>query len=118
VDFAYVQPPLSAQQEADTRLIYSVLGAPGDTLDACLLERHLRSFFGISVLKGQALDNVAVASRQLECLARMCRAGETVRLLDPGPALARLNRPQEAALVRGQNRPLREWLKDQASMLR
>src|SRR5690606_27443582 len=52
VDFAYVQPPLSTAQRADDGLAYAVLGAGGATLDACLLARHLRAFFGISVLKG------------------------------------------------------------------
>jgi hypothetical protein len=118
LDFPYVQPPLSAQQEADDRLIYSVLGAAGPALDACLLERHLRGFFGISVLKGGALDGVA--ARQLACLAQLCGAAQAVALLDPGPALAGLDRAGLAELVRAQRRPLREWLKDQpsASMLR
>jgi hypothetical protein len=118
LDFPYVQPALSAQQQPDDRLIYSVLGAGGAALDACLLERHLRSFFGSSLLKGGALDGVA--ARQLADLAQLCGAGRTVALLDPGPALAGLDRARLAELVRGQHRPLREWLKDQpsASMLR
>ncbi len=117
LDFPYVQPPLSAHQQADERLIYSVLGAPGATLEAGLLKRHLRGFFGISVLKGAALEAVPAALRQLDALDAMARAGQPVALLDPGPALAALDRAQEAGLVRSQHRPLREWLKDQASML-
>lgn len=118
VDFPYVQPALSAQQQPDRGLIYSVLGAEGISLDAGLLERHLQSFFGISVLKGQALD--AVATQQLASLRQMCDAGRKVALLDPGPALAGLDRGKEAELVRRERRPLREWLKDQpaSSMLR
>ncbi len=53
IDFPYVQPPLSAGQAPDDTLIYAVLGADGDALDACLLHAHLLRFFGISVLKGE-----------------------------------------------------------------
>ena len=118
LDFPYVQPALSAQQEPDDRLISSVLGAADASLDANLLEQHLQSFFGISVLKGQTLD--AVAAQQLAALKQMSDTGRKVALLDPGLALAGLDRVKEAELVRREHRPLREWLKDQsaASMLR
>jgi hypothetical protein len=79
-----------------------------------VLRHHLRAFFGISVLKGEALEQVPVAVRQLAMLEAMQRTGDGVRLLDPGPALAALDRAGEAELVRTERRPLREWLKAQA----
>ncbi|HEX3754902.1 MAG TPA: hypothetical protein VHV26_07480 [Rhizomicrobium sp.] len=118
LDFPYVQPALSAQQEPDRRLIYSILGTTGASLDACLLKWHLRNFFGISVLKGRELD--AIAAQQLAALRQMSDTGREVALLDPGPAMAELDRGKEAELVRREHRPLRDWLKDQSasSMLR
>jgi hypothetical protein len=82
VDFPYVQPPLTAQQKADHNLVYGVLGANTDSLDSCLLLGHLRSFFGISVLKGADPMSEPNAAQQLRSLAGMCEARETVRLLD------------------------------------
>ncbi|MDX2236433.1 MAG: hypothetical protein NW203_02605 [Hyphomonadaceae bacterium] len=90
VDFSYVQPPLSADQDADDTLLYSVLGAPGDSLSACVLEGHLRRFFGVSVLKGANLADNKPASAQVEALHRGCIAGEEIALLDPAPLLSRI----------------------------
>jgi hypothetical protein len=93
VDFPYVQPPLSDSQQADDTLIYSVLGRDGPALPAALLRRHLDAFFGISVAKGAPLAEAGLA--QLDRLDAMIAAGENVPLLDPAPALARL----DAAMV-------------------
>ncbi len=83
VDFPYVQPPLTDDQAADANLVYGVLGADADTLDACLLRGHLERFFGISVLKGGDLMAEPAAAAQLRLLAQQCRDGTPVRLLDP-----------------------------------
>ena len=83
VDFAYVQPPLTRHQDADPNLVYGVLGAGADTLDACLLRHHLQLFFGVSVLKGGDLSAEPTAANQLLALARQCAGGTPVRLLDP-----------------------------------
>jgi GNAT superfamily N-acetyltransferase len=90
VDVPYVQPPLSAQQDADDTLLYSVLGARSDSLDACLLRAHLERFFGISVLKGAPLDGSPPAREQLDQLKDACARGEAVALLDPSAVIARL----------------------------
>ncbi len=90
VDFAYVQPPLSAEQEADETLIYSVLGADAPSISSCLLHAHLKRFFGISVLKGAQLDEEPTTAAQLAALSKACAANEPIALLDPAPLLARM----------------------------
>ncbi|MBI1359214.1 MAG: hypothetical protein GC155_02900 [Alphaproteobacteria bacterium] len=86
VDFPYVQPPLSAYQEADSGLVYAVLGAEG-SLDPLLLKAHLERFFGISVLKGEDPMSVPVAARQLAALESLATRGERVALIDPMPGI-------------------------------
>jgi GNAT superfamily N-acetyltransferase len=88
VDLDYLQPALSAGQEPDTGLLYGVLGASGNSLPACLLARHLRQFFGISVLKGRKIEDDADALRQVSALDARCQRGERIALIDPGAALA------------------------------
>lgn len=90
VDFPYEQPPLSVDQGADDTLVYSVLGARGDSLSSCALEAHLRRFFGVSVLKGAAIEANAVASGQLTELQRGCGAGDAIALRDPAPLLRQI----------------------------
>jgi hypothetical protein len=90
VDFPYVQPPLSEHQDADDTLLYSVLGARSDSLDACLLRAHLERFFGISVLKGDSLDGSPPARAQLDQLKAACARGETIALIDPASVIERL----------------------------
>lgn len=90
VDFAYVQPALSESQAADFNLVYSVLGADGASLPACLLRDHLERFFAISVLKGRGLQSSPEAAAQVAEFTALCRRGERVRLLDPTVALQRL----------------------------
>lgn len=85
IDFAYVQPALSAEQVPDATLIYAVLGAQGETLDACLLREHLLRFFGISVLKGADPLVDPVAARQLAELGERCRTRASVPLLTATP---------------------------------
>ncbi len=81
IDFTYVQPPLSAGQAPDHTLVYAVLGAQGDALDACLLRAHLLRFFGISVLKGGDPLADAVAGPQLSELALCCSQNGAIPLL-------------------------------------
>lgn len=88
VDFAYVQPPLSASHVAEESLVLSVLGAPAPRLSACRLEHHLRRFFAISVLKGGPPDEVTSAKEQLASLAGLCRRNHPIDLLDPRPWIA------------------------------
>jgi hypothetical protein len=90
VDFPYVQPALSAEQAPDPNLVYSVLGATADALDASVLAAHLRRFFGVSVLKGGPLEAQPAVIEQLECLAQQRAVGASVGLLDPAPLLARV----------------------------
>lgn len=106
VDHAYVQPPLSADQEADATLVYSVLGAPGDALSACVLAGHLKRFFGISVLKGAPLESEPVAAGQVAALEAQCRAGEHIALIDPSETLARTPN-RDAAMTRASPPPRR-----------
>lgn len=87
VDFPYVQPALSADQSPDDGLIYAAIGYPHDTMPALLLRDHLQSFFGISVLKGEAEAPDGPAARQLAALAAR---NDPVALLPMAPALARL----------------------------
>ncbi len=81
VDFDYIQPPLTAQQQPDSNLVYGVLGGSGGTLDACLLKQHLERFFGISVLKGRDPMSEPTAAAQLRALSSMCAARKSIPLL-------------------------------------
>jgi GNAT superfamily N-acetyltransferase len=96
VDFGYRQPPLSADRDVDDTLLLSVLGANDNVLDACVLEGHLRRFFGISVLKGEDLRSNPPALDQLDELRAACSLGKQVGLLDPMPLLSRI-RSRETA---------------------
>jgi GNAT superfamily N-acetyltransferase len=91
VDFAYVQPALSADQAAEDALVYSVLGFDGPHMSARFLHDHLQSFFRISVLKGQDPTGDPTAAAQLEELSARADAGGMIDLLDIGPALETLS---------------------------
>jgi hypothetical protein len=107
VDFPYVQPPLSKDQDADGTLAYAVLGAPDADLDACLLRSHLERFFGISVLKGADLSVEPTAAAQLSELAIRCKDNRRIPLLDGNVRVI------ESALAQSARRPatLREVLR-------
>ena len=107
VDFPYVQPPLSKDQDADDTLAYAVLGARDADLDACLLRSHLERFFGISVLKGADLSVEPTAVVQLSELATRCKEKRRVPLLDGDVPVI------ESALAKTAKRPatLREALR-------
>jgi len=107
VDFPYVQPPLSKDQDADDTLAYAVLGALDADLDACLLRAHLERFFGISVLKGADLSVEPTAAAQLSELAIRCKDNRRVPLLDGNVPVI------ESALAKTTRRPatLREALR-------
>lgn len=96
VDFPYVQPALSAEQEPDDGLIYAALRFPGASIPPAWFHDHLQSFFGVSVRKGAPLDDDPVSTRQLDALAART---EPVRLIEVGGAIAALKaggRPAEA----------------------
>jgi hypothetical protein len=82
IDFAYVQPALTAQQDPDPNLVYAVLGAPGPTLHPGFLRQHLERFFAISVLKGADPRSNAEARQQLDSLAQGADEGRRLALLD------------------------------------
>lgn len=90
VDFAYVQPALSADQGSDDGLAYAVMNMGGEAVDAAYLRAHLESFFGISVLKGGDPEAEPVAQAQLAALAAMAAAGESPALLSMQPVIAAL----------------------------
>jgi GNAT superfamily N-acetyltransferase len=93
LDFDYVQPALSDDQAPDDTLLYSVMGAHGNGLDACVLGEHLRRFFGISVLKGAPLSSSQVAVTQLAALDLACSQHRPVPLLSIAAGLGAL--PQD-----------------------
>lgn len=99
VDFPYAQPPLSPGQGPDDALVYSVLGAEGEALEACVLEAHLRRFFGVSVLKGAALEHNAAALAQVESLRAACQRGTLIPLRNPQSVLARVIRREDIAVL-------------------
>jgi GNAT superfamily N-acetyltransferase len=84
VDFPYVQPPLSAAQEADDTLALAVLGALEDTtLDACVLRAHLERYFAVTVLKGKISPLEEPSAKvQLDTLASLCRQRRRLALLE------------------------------------
>lgn len=81
VDFPYVQPALSHEQEPDPNLVLAVMGCDGASLPAALLKAHLERFFAISVLKGRDLSSSPPACDQIAALQRMARGGKSVALL-------------------------------------
>lgn len=83
VDFAYVQPALTPEQEPDPSLVYAVIGCQEDALHAAQLFHHLEGFFGISVLKGQPLETSVDAVAQLQSLSTASKAGRLVSLMRP-----------------------------------
>jgi hypothetical protein len=87
VDFDYVQPPLSSEQEPDDTLLFGVLGAASAALPSRILLSHLARFFGISVLKGNDPCADTTAARQLRELQALAASGATIALLDPRPWL-------------------------------
>jgi GNAT superfamily N-acetyltransferase len=87
VDFDYVQPALSADQQPDDSLVYAAIDYPGEAVDAGLLHDHLESFFAISVLKGEAERSGGVAWQQL---AALVARKDPVPLLAMEPALVEL----------------------------
>jgi GNAT superfamily N-acetyltransferase len=87
VDFPYVQPALSADQEPDDNLIYAALRFPADSIPPGWFHDHLQSFFGVSVRKGAPLAEDPVSMAQLDALAAR---SEPVRLIDVGGAIAAL----------------------------
>lgn len=89
VNHAYVQPPLSDDQEADHTLALSVIGAAGASISACILRDHLERFFAISVLKGVETQEEATALGQLRHLSTLCSAAQVVGLFDQVPMLAK-----------------------------
>ena len=90
LDFPYVQPPLSADQNADDTLLYAVIGSAAPSVAPFVLRQHLLRFFGISVLKGMPASAHPAAIPQLALLEELEAHGEAVHLLDPAPWLARL----------------------------
>ena len=96
VDFDYVQPALSADQDSDDGLIYAALQFPVPAVPADYLHDHLQSFFGVSVRKGESIADDADAWGQLEALSAQRGA---VALLDMGAAIEAL-RAEGAAHAR------------------
>lgn len=83
LDLDYVQPPLSPQHAADSTLALCVLRPDLETIDTCIVCRHLQAFFAISVLKGDDPGRHAVARDQIAALDQLCKARARLRLLDP-----------------------------------
>lgn len=76
----YRQPPLSAAQAAEDELLIGVLGSRGAALSACRLLAHMRRFFGVTVLKGQAPEANPIAAQQIAQLEAACAREESVAL--------------------------------------
>lgn len=87
LDFAYLQPPLSPGQPADTGLMLGLVDPPQPQLDACVLGGHLERFFAISVLKDGDPHADPATAAQLEACAARCEARQAIPLLDPRPRL-------------------------------
>ncbi|HEY4265495.1 MAG TPA: hypothetical protein VGM72_09265 [Micropepsaceae bacterium] len=83
LDFSYVQPALSADQNPDEGLAYGLLGTSGAALSSCVLHDHLERFFGISVFKGKSPLHDLAARAQLDGLRERCAQRAPIALLDP-----------------------------------
>jgi GNAT superfamily N-acetyltransferase len=101
LDWPYVQPALSAEQQDDLTLTLGVLDADRGDLPASLLQWHLERFFAVSVLKGAPLHGSASAQRQVQRLQRAASGGYGVALLELTAALEQL----PAQLSRRAERP-------------
>jgi GNAT superfamily N-acetyltransferase len=98
IDYPYVQPPLSEEQEADRTLFFRVMfgagedpAAPVRPLDPQVLKEHLRRFFSVSVLKGRlSPSEVPEVAEQFDWLDRKIGAGEQIATypLPPRDAVA------------------------------
>lgn len=110
LDFPYRQPPLSATQSADDGLMFGVLGADGDRLDACVLGGHLERFFAISVLKDGDPRANPVAAAQLARCDDACVRRAGFALIDPLPHLAALRGDAGSTPEGAPQRGLRERL--------
>lgn len=99
LDFDYVQPALSPDQHPDQSLVYTVLNAPSDTLDAEIVSAHLERFFAISVAKGRPAPDSQTAQTQLSHLAGRAARGLPVIVQNPLPFL--LDRSQAHRPVDG-----------------
>lgn len=87
LDFPYVQPALSDEQECDDGLIYAALAYPDAAVPPLWLHDHLQSFFGVSVRKGAPLNDDAAAMAQLDALTMRV---DPVALLPVDAAIAEL----------------------------
>lgn len=87
VDWPYVQPALSADQQDDRTLAYGVLDAGAASVPASLLLWHLERFFAISVLKGSRFESSAAALHQVQRLQEAAAARRDLRLLDLAGAI-------------------------------
>ena len=87
VDFPYVQPALSPDQQPDDGLIYAALRYPEAAIPAAWFHDHLQSFFGVSVRKGAPLEGDPVCTAQLAALAER---REPVALVPVEAAIAAL----------------------------
>lgn len=103
VDIDYVQPALSAGQEAADALVLSVIPSTpaSSTLEAAVLRDHLEAFFAISVLKGQDPRGAMGAGALLAGLDRRASAGEAIALWDPRPWLSEAVRGPQPGGLRG-----------------
>jgi hypothetical protein len=91
LDVTYVQPPLSDAQAPNDALLMAVLGANKPALPACLLAKHMRCFFGVTVLKGSDPMKNASARAQLDVLDAACAKGVPIALKRIDELAARLN---------------------------
>jgi GNAT superfamily N-acetyltransferase len=87
LDFPYIQPALSDDQDCDDGLIYAALAYPGASVPPRWLHDHLESFFGVSVRKGAPLADDPAAMMQLQALATRT---DPVALLPVDAAIAAL----------------------------
>ncbi len=87
VNFAYVQPALSADQAPDDGLIYAALRYPGEAIPSVWFHDHLQSFFGVSVRKGALIEDDPVCAAQL---AELAGRREPIPLVEVGAAIAAL----------------------------
>jgi hypothetical protein len=101
LDWPYVQPALSVEQEDDRTLAYSVLDAGAERLPAALVLWHVERFFAISVLKGADMQSSPSAAQQVHALQQRAAAGGTLRLLEFGDSTQTLR----AQLSRSNGRP-------------
>lgn len=113
VDFPYVQPELSPDEEPNRTLALAAITKDMEKIPNELLRGHLHRFFGVTVAKGEGLAQSA--KEQMEILDSP-DAPRTFDLIDPAPAVSRLRSMDRDKLPEGNIRSYARDVQEQPAI--